>query len=70
MKQELKKGWQHRHNLKHSWLVTCSIIGLLKLPILVLQLCQRLPASGTVGVGVYALLQTLQHTEVITVDSK
>ena len=47
--------------MKNTWAVTCSIIGLLKLPILVLQLCQRLPASGTVSVGVHALLQTLQH---------
>ena len=47
--------------MKNSWAFTCSIIGLLKLPILVLQLCQRLPASSTVSVGVHALLQTLQH---------
>ena len=40
--------------------VHCRIIGILELPVLILQLCKGFPASCTVGSSLNTMLQVLQ----------
>ena len=39
--------------------IHCCVVSLLELPVLVLQLCQGLPARGTVCASLYAMPQVL-----------